>query len=72
MNSLTAQKAVEHQVPHGSLLKVVNPVFIALLRSPLHALLDGAFRPKLLVLTVTGRRTGRAREHLSLVRLDPG
>jgi hypothetical protein len=59
----TAQKravsAVERQVPHRSLLKVVNPVFAALLRSPLHRLLDAVFRPRILVLRITGRRTGR-------------
>jgi hypothetical protein len=62
MTSDTAQRpgapAVEHQVPHGALLKVVNPIFAAVLRSPLHGLLDG-FRPRILVLGVTGRRTGR-------------
>jgi hypothetical protein len=51
--------AIEHQPPHRSLLAVVNPVFAALLRSPLHGLLDAAFRPQLLVLDITGRRTGR-------------
>jgi hypothetical protein len=62
MNTPTAQApgapAVEHQVPHATLLRVVNPVFSAVLRSPLHALLDG-FQPRILVLGVTGRRTGR-------------
>jgi hypothetical protein len=29
------------------------------LRSPLHRLLDAAFRPRPLLLRITGRRTGR-------------
>jgi hypothetical protein len=50
--------AVEREPLHTGLLKVVNPVFAAVLRSPAHRLLD-FFRPRLLVLRITGRRTGR-------------
>jgi hypothetical protein len=50
--------AVERQPPHAGLLRVVNPVFARVLRSPAHRLLSG-FRPRLLVLRVVGRRTGR-------------
>jgi hypothetical protein len=62
-NDLTASRrvarAIERERPHRALLKVVNPVFAALLRSPLHGLLDATFRPRLLVLDITGRKTGR-------------
>jgi hypothetical protein len=51
--------AIEAEPPHATLLRVVNPVFAAMLRSPLHRLLDVAFRPRLLVLRLPGRRTGR-------------
>ncbi len=63
MSSLSAQNPVEAAVEgprlHTSLLKVANPVFAIVLRSPLHRLLDAAFRPRIQVLTVTGRKTGR-------------
>ena len=50
--------AVEREPLHTGLLRVANPVFAAVLRSPAHHLLD-SFRPRLLVLRITGRRTGR-------------
>lgn len=53
------KRAVERPPLHTGLLKVANPVFTALLRSPLHCVLDATFRPRLLVLTITGRSTGR-------------
>jgi hypothetical protein len=54
-----AGPAVEGPRLHTALLKVANPVFAAALRSPLHRLVDAAFRPRIQVLHVTGRKTGR-------------
>ena len=63
MSNLSTQKPVDAAVEgprlHTSLLRAVNPVFTIVLRSPLHRLIDAAFRPRLQVLTVTGRKTGR-------------
>jgi len=59
MISQTHRPAVQREPPRLGLLKVVNPVFAAVLRSPLHGLLDAGFRPRLLLLTIPGRRTGR-------------
>jgi hypothetical protein len=54
MSNLSARKPVEPAVEgprlHTALLKVVNPVFATLLRSPLHRLLDAAFHPRIQVL----------------------
>jgi hypothetical protein len=47
--------AVQSTPPPNAVIKVVNPVIRVLLRSPLHGLAD----KKLLLLTVTGRKTGR-------------
>jgi len=43
-------------VPSKRVLNAVNPVVTAILRSPFHRILSGS----LLILTFTGRRTGRA------------
>ena len=51
--------AVEREPLHTGLLNVVNPVFAVVLRSRARSLL-APFRPRLLVLRVTGRRTGRS------------
>ena len=63
MTHLSAHKPAEPAVQgpqlHTGLLKVANPVFAAVLRSPLHRLLDATFRPRIQVLAVTGRKTGR-------------
>jgi deazaflavin-dependent oxidoreductase (nitroreductase family) len=48
--------AVEDAKPSKSILRSANPVMKALLRSPLHRLLSKNF----MLLTVTGRKTGRA------------
>ena len=53
------EPAVKRSPPHLGLLRRVNPVFTRILRSRLHGLLDRGFQPPLLLLTVTGRRTGR-------------
>ncbi len=47
--------AVGRSIPPQRLINLVNPVVRALLRSPLHNMLDGA----LLVLHIIGRKTGR-------------
>jgi deazaflavin-dependent oxidoreductase (nitroreductase family) len=47
--------AVQDAPPPKNVLRFVNPVLRALLRSPLHRLLD----KNLMLLTVTGRKTGR-------------
>mgnify|MGYP000005730113 CR=1 FL=1 len=47
--------AVTREHPPAALMRVVNPVVRAVLRSPLHRAADGA----VLVLHLTGRRTGR-------------
>jgi deazaflavin-dependent oxidoreductase (nitroreductase family) len=47
--------AVEDGRPPKALLRFVNPVVVALLRSPLHRLAS----KNLMVLTVTGRKSGR-------------
>jgi hypothetical protein len=54
-----ARPVIETEPLHTTLLKITNPVFTVLLQSPLHRLLDVAFRPRLLLLSITGRRTGR-------------
>jgi hypothetical protein len=54
-----AEPAVEGPRLHTALLKVANPVFAAVLRSPLHRFLDATFRPPIQVLTITGRKTGQ-------------
>jgi hypothetical protein len=57
LEELTTQ-AVEHAPIHRGLLNAVNPVITAILRSRLHRALAG-FRPPLMLLTVSGRKTGR-------------
>jgi len=47
--------AVTRQPPPPIVLKVFNPLFGALLRSPAHALVDNSF----LILHLTGRRSGK-------------
>ena len=47
---------MEQGQPPRSVLRVVNPVVSALLRSPLHRLLSREY----MLLTVTGRKTGRS------------
>lgn len=47
--------AVEENMPPAALLRVLNPVMKILLRSPLHRTVSS----KLILLSVTGRRTGR-------------
>jgi deazaflavin-dependent oxidoreductase (nitroreductase family) len=47
--------AVQDAPPSKKVLRFVNPVLRALLRSPLHRILDR----NLMLLTVTGRKTGR-------------
>jgi hypothetical protein len=46
---------VTGQIPPKIVLTVFNPIFAALLRSPLHGVVDGQF----MLLHFTGRRTGR-------------
>ena len=46
---------VTRNVPPAALVRAINPVARLLLRSPMHGLLD----PTVLLLHVTGRRTGR-------------
>ncbi|MEA2199782.1 MAG: hypothetical protein QOI89_378 [Solirubrobacteraceae bacterium] len=48
--------AVEDAKPSKNILRFANPVIKALLRSPLHRVLS----KNLMLLTVTGRKTGRA------------
>lgn len=50
-----SRPAVQEAPTPKSVLRVVNPLMTAVLRSPLHGLLSR----KLMLLTVTGRRTGR-------------
>jgi hypothetical protein len=47
--------AVQDAPPPKSILRAVNPLMKAVLRSPLHRLLSG----KLMLLTMTGRKSGR-------------
>jgi hypothetical protein len=47
--------AIQRTVPPRALIRLANPVVAALARSPLHGLLDS----EILVLHVTGRKTGR-------------
>ena len=47
--------AVERQHPPDALMRVVNPIMRTVLRLPTHRLVDG----HLLLLTFTGRRSGR-------------
>ena len=46
---------ISRRIPPQRLINLINPLVRALLQSPLHATLDGA----LLVLHITGRKTGR-------------
>src|SRR5438034_1442025 len=48
--------AVEDARPPKAVLRLVNPIVVALLRSPLHRLAS----KNLMLLTVTGRKSGRA------------
>jgi len=50
-----AEPAVRHQEPPDLLVRIFNPTLKFLLRSPLHRLVDRQF----MLLTMTGRRTGR-------------
>jgi deazaflavin-dependent oxidoreductase (nitroreductase family) len=59
--------AVESRPPPRALLKIANPVVRAVLRSPLHGLLS----KRLMVLTVTGRRSGQSYS-LPVGRYDAG
>jgi deazaflavin-dependent oxidoreductase (nitroreductase family) len=57
MVSTTATAApVRSNVPSMRVLHAVNPIVSAILRSPLHGMLSGS----LLLLTFTGRKTGKA------------
>ena len=47
--------AVSRRIPPQPLIDLLNPLVRGVLQSPLHAALDGA----LLVLHITGRKTGR-------------
>jgi F420H(2)-dependent quinone reductase len=47
---------VEERIPPARLLRIVNPILRGLLRSPLHRLLS----KQVVLLTVTGRKSGRA------------
>jgi hypothetical protein len=47
--------AVRRQPPPALLLTVFNPIFSAILRSPVHRVADGSF----MVLHLTGRKTGK-------------
>lgn len=47
--------AIGRSIPPQRLINLVNPIVRAVLQSPLHRMLDGA----LLVLHITGRKTGR-------------
>lgn len=49
-------KRVKRSVPSTRVLHAVNPFVVALLRSPVHGLLS----KQVLLLTVTGRKSGRA------------
>jgi len=49
------QPPVQDAEPPGKILKVANPLVGVLLRSPLHRMLD----KDLMLVTVTGRKTGR-------------
>lgn len=55
MTAVIDRPPVESHMPPPTILRVVNPILRALLRSPFHRLLS----KKLALLTVTGRRTGR-------------
>jgi len=50
------QPPVQDAEPPGKILKVANPLVGVLLRSPLHRMLD----KDLMLVTVTGRKSGRA------------
>jgi hypothetical protein len=52
----TTPAPVRSNVPSTRVLHVVNPLVSAILRSPLHGMLSGS----LLLLTFTGRKTGKA------------
>ena len=47
--------AVQRQKPPEAFIRIANPIFTALLRSPAHGLLDRAFA----LIHLTGRKTGR-------------
>ena len=51
-----APTRIKRSVPSTRVLHAVNPFVVALLRSPLHGLLD----KQVILLTFTGRKTGRA------------
>ena len=51
----TSKPAVEARVPPTLMVKIINPVFRLLLGSPLHGLMSKS----LMVLHVTGRKSGR-------------
>ena len=53
--SVATPPAVESAMPPRAVLRVMNPTIRGVLRSPLHRLLS----KKLMVLTVSGRKTGR-------------
>lgn len=53
---LAMTSTITRNVPPAALLRVINPLARLLLRSPLHRLLD----PAVLLLHVTGRKTGRS------------
>jgi hypothetical protein len=53
--SAAARPAVEEGQPPPAVIRVLNPVMRALLRSPLHRLASRQF----VLLSVTGRKTGR-------------
>ena len=52
---MPARPPVRSSVPSARVMRFVNPVVAAILRSPLHRLLSG----QVLLLTYTGRKTGR-------------
>lgn len=51
-----APTRIKRSVPNERVLRAVNPFVVALLRSPLHGLLD----KQVMLLTFTGRKSGRA------------
>ena len=55
MTDSSTSPAVERQHPPGALMRVANPIMRAVLRLPTHRLVDA----HLLLLTFTGRRSGR-------------
>jgi hypothetical protein len=53
--SETARPAVEVKTPPEAVLRIMNPIIVRVLRSPLHRV----FSKGLMLLHVTGRRSGR-------------